>query len=209
MPVGVVVDTSGNVLIADYINSRIRQVGTNGIITTIAGNGNSSFSGDGGPATNAALYYPGGIAVDASGNLFIADSENDRIRMVLNHNLPSAPINLLGQTNSVLTMASVTTTNAGYYYVVVTNPYCSVTSSSTLLTLLLEPNIYGCTMAGNGNFIINLASSPSSTNRLWGSTNLVNWQVLATNIAGANGLFQFQDINAQGSKTKYYLLSLP
>ena len=68
------VDASGNLFIADTDNQRIRKVGTNGIITTVAGNGTAGYSGDGGPATNAELNYPYGVAVDATGNLFIADS---------------------------------------------------------------------------------------------------------------------------------------
>jgi sugar lactone lactonase YvrE len=81
-PYGVEVDASGNLFIADYANSRVRKVGTNGIITTVAGNGTNGYSGDGGAATNAELHYPYAVAVDASGNLFIADYFNDRIRRV-------------------------------------------------------------------------------------------------------------------------------
>src|ERR1022692_3949042 len=54
----------------------------NGIITTVAGNGTNSYSGDGGAATNAELYYPYGVALDAIGNLLIGDNENNRIRKV-------------------------------------------------------------------------------------------------------------------------------
>ena len=79
----VAVDASGNLFIADTDNNRIRKVDTNGIITTVAGNGScSDYSGDGGPATNASLNAPYGVAVDASGNLFIADTDNNRIRKV-------------------------------------------------------------------------------------------------------------------------------
>ena len=79
-PEGVAVDASGNLFIGDVTNNRIRKVSTSGIITTVAGNGTLGYSGDGGSATSAALAYPSGVAVDASGNLFIAD--NNRIRKV-------------------------------------------------------------------------------------------------------------------------------
>jgi len=81
-PSDVAVDSAGNLFIADFDNQRIRKVSASGIITTVAGNGTQGFSGDGGPATAASLYYPSGVAVDASGNLFIADSGNSRIRKV-------------------------------------------------------------------------------------------------------------------------------
>jgi sugar lactone lactonase YvrE len=82
-PSGVAVDSSGNLYIADSYNSRIRLVSlATGIITTVAGNGAPSYSGDGGPATGAELNYPSDVAVDSSGNLYIADEPNERIRMV-------------------------------------------------------------------------------------------------------------------------------
>ncbi len=74
-------DGSGNVFIADFSNNRIRKVnGSTGIITTIAGNGTQGYSGDGTTATSAELYYPNGVFVDGSGNMFIADMGNNRIR---------------------------------------------------------------------------------------------------------------------------------
>ena len=81
-PNGVAFDASGNLYIADTGNNRIRKVDTNGIITTVAGKSSAGFSGDGGAATNATLYNPYGITVDTNGNLFIADSLNNRIRKV-------------------------------------------------------------------------------------------------------------------------------
>ena len=82
-PWGVAVDSAGNLYIADTDNSRIRKV-SNGVITTVAGNGTGGFNGDDGPATSAALYGPEGIAVDSAGNLYIADTYNYRIRKVSN-----------------------------------------------------------------------------------------------------------------------------
>ncbi len=79
---GIAVDTAGNFFIADGDNNRIRKVGTNGIITTVAGNGTHGHSGDGGSSTNACLYYPSAVVVDNAGNLFIADQFNQRIRKV-------------------------------------------------------------------------------------------------------------------------------
>jgi trimeric autotransporter adhesin len=81
-PWGIAIDASGNLLIADYGNHRIRRVTPGGVITTVAGNGNLGFSGDQGPATSAQLRGPRGVALDGSGNLLIADSENHRIRRV-------------------------------------------------------------------------------------------------------------------------------
>ena len=82
-PVGVSLDASGNVYIADTNNNRIRKVTVStGIISTIAGTGTGSYSGDYGAATSATLYYPFGVSLDASGNVYIADSYNNRIRKV-------------------------------------------------------------------------------------------------------------------------------
>ena len=75
-PSGSAVDNSGNLYIADYVNLRVRKVSTNGIITTVAGNGGSGFSGDGGyAAINATFLGPQGVALDSAGNLYIADCD--------------------------------------------------------------------------------------------------------------------------------------
>jgi sugar lactone lactonase YvrE len=89
-PQEVAVDAIGNVYIADLGNRRVRKVGLDGIITTVAGNGTLGFSGDGGSATSATLRGPEDVAVDATGNLYIADGDgllltdgsNNRIRVV-------------------------------------------------------------------------------------------------------------------------------
>ena len=81
-PFGLAVDSAGNVYIADSNNHRVRRVSPNGIITTVAGTGEIGFSGDRGPATAAKLNMPTRIAVDGSGNLFIVETINARIRKV-------------------------------------------------------------------------------------------------------------------------------
>ena len=87
LPMGVAVDSAGNLYIADQNNHRIRKVSTSGIITTIAGSGAvgssaGGYSGDGGPATDAQLNFPQGVAVDNSGNIYIPDGNNYRLRKV-------------------------------------------------------------------------------------------------------------------------------
>ena len=80
-PFGVAVDSAGEVYIADTFNYRVRSV-SNGVITTVAGNGTFGFSGDGGTSTNAQLSYPYGVATGSTGDAYIADNENNRIRKV-------------------------------------------------------------------------------------------------------------------------------
>ena len=93
VPQGVAIGGAGNVVIADTFNNRVRVVAgssgtfygramTAGDIYTIAGNGTAGFSGDGGPAVSAEMDFPGGVAVDGSGNLVIADTSNHRVRVV-------------------------------------------------------------------------------------------------------------------------------
>jgi trimeric autotransporter adhesin len=96
MPGSIAVDAKGNVYIADWQNERIRKINPAGIISTVAGNGQRGFSGDGGPAVDASLdlmfveqfagqsyiRFAGGIALDSLGNLYIADTNNHRIRKV-------------------------------------------------------------------------------------------------------------------------------
>jgi hypothetical protein len=81
-PSNVLVDSAGNVFIADLANSVVREVTTDGIIHTIAGNGTYGYSGDGGPATSAKLSNPEGMAMDASGDLFFSDALNNVVREV-------------------------------------------------------------------------------------------------------------------------------
>ena len=118
-PQGLALDTSGNLYIADSNNQRIREVETNGTITTVAGNGTSGFLGDGGAATSAEdSRTPTGLAVDSSGNLVIADQTNQRIRKVIGGTISTvagggsigdggaAPFAALGQPAAVVKDAS-------------------------------------------------------------------------------------------------------
>lgn len=79
----------GELFIADTGNNAVRQVDGTGVITTVAGNGTAGYSGDGGRAVNAMLNGPVAVALDSNGNLFIADTKNDRVREVMLHPAPS------------------------------------------------------------------------------------------------------------------------
>ena len=84
IPTGVSIDSSGNLFISDTVNNRIREViAATGNIQTVAGNGTFGYSGDGGPATNATINVPSDVRADSAGNLFIADTFNNRIRKVV------------------------------------------------------------------------------------------------------------------------------
>jgi uncharacterized protein (TIGR03437 family) len=79
---GVAADSLGNIYLSDTNHNCVRRIGPTGVIATVAGNGTAGFSGDGGPATSAQLNFPYGVAVDAAGNLYIADLNNNRVRRV-------------------------------------------------------------------------------------------------------------------------------
>jgi sugar lactone lactonase YvrE len=81
-PQGLAVDRFGNLYISDTMNQRVRRVDTHGIITTVAGTGAAGFGGDGGPARSAKLLVPTGLATDRNGNVYVADTANNRIRKI-------------------------------------------------------------------------------------------------------------------------------
>lgn len=80
---GIAFDAAGNLYISDTYNHAVRVLSAStGMVTTVAGTGSGGFSGDGGAATKAQLFYPGGIALDKAGNVYIADTRNNRVRKV-------------------------------------------------------------------------------------------------------------------------------
>ena len=81
-PRGVAADGAGNVYVADTRNHRIRKINVSGVISTLAGTGEDGDGGDGGPATEAQLCFPAGVAVDAAGNVYVADNWNHRVRKI-------------------------------------------------------------------------------------------------------------------------------
>ncbi len=99
-PNGVAVDSLGNVYIAEYLGNRIRKV-SNGVITTIAGTLSYGFSGDRGPAANALLDSPYGIAVDQSFNVYFSDEGNLRIRELIPSGTPCTPATVSPTTSSI------------------------------------------------------------------------------------------------------------
>jgi uncharacterized protein (TIGR03437 family) len=81
-PEGIAVDAAGNIYVADADDNRVRRISTSGVIQTIAGTGHAGFSGDGGPGSSAQINQPYGLALDAAGNLYIADLGNARVRKI-------------------------------------------------------------------------------------------------------------------------------
>jgi sugar lactone lactonase YvrE len=115
-PQGVTLDSAGNIYIADSLANTVRKVtAATGIISTVAGNGASGYTGDGGPAINAELYLPGEVALDSAGNLYIPDGSNNVIREVSPLTFPatkvggsSTPQNLFLQTTAAENINSFT-----------------------------------------------------------------------------------------------------
>ncbi|MFE7296262.1 RICIN domain-containing protein [Streptomyces sp. NPDC057579] len=83
LPLGVAVDSTGVLYIAEYNNHRVRKITADGTISTVAGNGTAGSKGDGGPAASAQLNRPFAVAVDGAGDFYIADAHNHRVRKVV------------------------------------------------------------------------------------------------------------------------------
>jgi trimeric autotransporter adhesin len=147
-PASVASDRAGNLFFVDR-NTVLRLDATTGMLTRVAGNGTTGFSGDNGPATNAQLYFPTGVAVDSAGNLYIADTDNNRIRKVSNGVITTVAGNGFGgysgdngpATNARLADPwSVAVDSAGNLYIADTNNYCIRKVTNGVIT----------TVAGNG-----------------------------------------------------------
>jgi hypothetical protein len=168
-------DAYGNLFIADNGNHRVREVNTNGIITTVAGDGTNVFSGDGGVATNAGFRLPSGVAVDAFGNLFIGDLFSARVRRVT-YQGPTLPV------------VNVTAANAGNYQVIVTGANGSVTSSVVALNVMLPPIATVFDPSG-GTFNLAWSAVSNLTYQLQYNLDLssTNWIDLGSPITATNG----------------------
>ncbi len=151
IPYDVFVDGSGNIYIVDKNNHRISKVDTSGIMTTVAGNGTFGFSGDGGTATSASMSYPEGVFVDGSGNIYIADTENNRIRKVDTSGIIST---VAGNGNRGFSGDGGAATSASMWYPVsvfvdgLGNIYIAITINSRIRKVDTSGNIN--TVAGNG-----------------------------------------------------------
>ena len=147
------------------------------------------------------MGIPPDVTFDASGNLYIADRSNNRIREVHFSGYPT------------LVLTNVSITNAGNYTVVITSPYGSVTSAVASLTVIVPPQIitsgasFGFTTNQSG-FGFNLSGAVGQTIVVDGSTNLVDWTPLSTNTAGNNPVYFF-DPTATNFPGRFYRARLP
>lgn len=141
-PMGIAVDAAGNIYIASYSNDCIRKITTDGVINTIAGTGISGFSGDGGPAINAELHNPVGIALDAADNIYIIDHGNNRIRMVDGGCISTS----VTQNGAVLTSNA---SSATYQWLNCNNGYSEISGETNQIFTATSNGSYAVEVTGN------------------------------------------------------------
>lgn len=139
-------DSSGNSYIADAGGNRIRKVTTTGVISTVAGNGISGYTGDGGAAISAKLYYPGGVAIDSAGNLYIADAFNNVVRKVDT----TGTINTFSTNANFSGLWNMATDTAGNVYVADTGTCVIWKINSSGVATAVAGTIFVCGFAGDG-----------------------------------------------------------
>ncbi len=147
LPTDIKIDGSGNVYIADFANNRVRKINTAGVISTVAGTGTAGFSGDNTNATAAELNNPQGLAIDLSGNIFIADAGNQRIRKINSLGIITTVVgngtsgysgdNVLATSAQLNSPISVAVDNAGNLFISdeSNNRIRKVNSSGTITTI--------------------------------------------------------------------------
>ena len=156
-PMAVAVDGSGDLFIADYDNGRIRKVTPNGMITTVAGNGDAGYAGDGGQALNAEIARPSGVAIDGSGNIFILDTTNSVVRKVAANGV----ITTIAGNGALNNPMGIAVDTAGDLFIADTYNYAvrKVTPSGTITTVAggsssLLNELTGVAVDGSGNLLI-------------------------------------------------------
>jgi hypothetical protein len=149
-PYAIAVDVAGNLYIGEVSSPRVRRI-SNGIITTVAGNGAFGFSGDDGPATSAALNGPTGIAVSPGGNVYLADVNNYRVRLLT----PNAPVCTFAVSPTSLTAPAL---GGNLNATIQTTTGCAWTVSGlpSWITVSGSPS-------GSGNGTVNLVFAPNNS----------------------------------------------
>jgi trimeric autotransporter adhesin len=143
---GLAVDRAGNLFIADTSNHCVRRVSPDGIIVTVAGKGVAGFSGDGGPAVDAKLAYPWGVAVDPEGNLFIMDAFNYRVRKVSTSGIITTMASVVGW--------AVAVDRAGTVFVTYPGGGTSEISANGTVTTVASIGGWGLAVDSSGNLFV-------------------------------------------------------